>query len=92
MMRAQNYFLENQKSIAVTGFDNIKHHVLGLEVLLAEEDDECMEGVDPPTVPIHVWMLWKRSPDKSKLVTSIERGPRGVYYFCTSEEKIPKMT
>eukprot|EP00957_Ditylum_brightwellii_P021813 1645763-Ditylum_brightwellii.AAC.1 len=36
-------------------------------------------------------MLRKRALDGSKLVTSIERGPRGVHYFCTAEEKVAKM-
>eukprot|EP00957_Ditylum_brightwellii_P002921 223420-Ditylum_brightwellii.AAC.1 len=50
-----------------------------------------MEGVDPPKVPVNIWILHKRALDGNKLVTSIERGPRGVYYFFTPEERIPKM-
>eukprot|EP00957_Ditylum_brightwellii_P023703 1788992-Ditylum_brightwellii.AAC.1 len=50
-----------------------------------------MEGLEAPTVAINVWMLCKRALDGSKLVTSIEQGPRGVHYFYIAEEKIAEM-
>eukprot|EP00957_Ditylum_brightwellii_P180708 13766938-Ditylum_brightwellii.AAC.1 len=73
--------IENQNSVALTGFDNIKHHVPDPEVLLAEEDDECMEDVNPLTVPIHVWILRKRSPDGSK---------QGCIIFAPQRKRSPK--
>eukprot|EP00957_Ditylum_brightwellii_P066773 5067160-Ditylum_brightwellii.AAC.1 len=91
MIEAQNYFLENQKSMAVTGFAVIKHHVPDPDIPQMDEADKSMEGLEPPTVAINVWMLRKRALDGSKLVTSIERGPRGVHYFCTTEEKVVEM-
>eukprot|EP00957_Ditylum_brightwellii_P006935 525244-Ditylum_brightwellii.AAC.1 len=50
-----------------------------------------MEGLDPPTVSIHIWMLRKRALDGSKLMTSIKRGPRGVHYFCTIDDKVAEL-
>eukprot|EP00957_Ditylum_brightwellii_P190712 14518509-Ditylum_brightwellii.AAC.1 len=91
MMEAQNYFLGDQKSVAVTGFADIKFHVSDPDVPPMDEDNKSMEGVEPPTVPINIWILQKRALDGNKLVTSIERGPRGVYYFCTPAERVPKM-
>eukprot|EP00957_Ditylum_brightwellii_P036215 2743661-Ditylum_brightwellii.AAC.1 len=91
MMEAQNYFLENQKSVAVTGFANIKFHVPDPDVPSIDKGNKSMEGVEPPTVPINIWILHKQALDGNKLVTSIERGPREVYYFCIPEERVPKM-
>eukprot|EP00957_Ditylum_brightwellii_P146134 11126247-Ditylum_brightwellii.AAC.2 len=48
MMEAQNNFLENQKSVAVTGFADIKFHVSDLAVPPLDEDNGSMEGVNPP--------------------------------------------
>eukprot|EP00957_Ditylum_brightwellii_P059098 4483201-Ditylum_brightwellii.AAC.1 len=90
-MEAQNYFLENQRSVAVTGFVNIKNHAPDPDVPLMEVKDESLEGVGPPTVPINIWILRKRALGGNKLVMSIERRPRGVYYFCTAEEPVPEM-
>eukprot|EP00957_Ditylum_brightwellii_P192667 14670527-Ditylum_brightwellii.AAC.1 len=90
-MEAQNYFLENQKSIAGTGFENIKFHVPYPDIPPMDKGDKSMEGVEPPTVPINIWILCKRALDGNKLVTSIERQLRGAYYFCTPEERVPKM-
>eukprot|EP00957_Ditylum_brightwellii_P089339 6802135-Ditylum_brightwellii.AAC.1 len=40
MMEVQNYFLENQKSVAVTGFENIKHHVPDTDKPQLDEEDK----------------------------------------------------
>eukprot|EP00957_Ditylum_brightwellii_P075867 5765852-Ditylum_brightwellii.AAC.1 len=53
MMEAQNYFLENQKSVAVTGFENIKHHVPDPANPQLDKEDKSMEGLDPPTILIN---------------------------------------
>eukprot|EP00957_Ditylum_brightwellii_P023588 1780564-Ditylum_brightwellii.AAC.1 len=50
-----------------------------------------MEGLGPAEVMLITWILQKRALDGSKLVTSIEKGPRGVHFFCTNEEKKDKM-
>eukprot|EP00957_Ditylum_brightwellii_P080485 6122226-Ditylum_brightwellii.AAC.1 len=86
-MKTQNYFLENQLSIAVNGFKDIKTLVEDPDVLPADKVDMSMEGVDPPMVPLNTWILRKRALDGSNLITSIEKGPRGLQYFCTSKEK-----
>eukprot|EP00957_Ditylum_brightwellii_P153855 11710685-Ditylum_brightwellii.AAC.1 len=91
MMEAQNYFFGNQRNFAITGFVNITHHVPDLDIPLMEAKDEILDGFDLLTVPINIWMLHKRALDGDKLVTSIEIGPRGVYYFCTAEIHVPKM-
>eukprot|EP00957_Ditylum_brightwellii_P045601 3458816-Ditylum_brightwellii.AAC.1 len=67
-MEAHNYFLENQRSVAVTGFVNIKHHVPDPDVPLMEVEDESLEDVEPLTVPINIWILRKRALDGDKLV------------------------
>eukprot|EP00957_Ditylum_brightwellii_P079621 6054440-Ditylum_brightwellii.AAC.1 len=69
--------LEHQKSIMVVGFTNMKHHVLEPDNLPFNEEDESMEGVDPPTIPTNGWMLWRKALGGSKLIMPIERGPRG---------------
>eukprot|EP00957_Ditylum_brightwellii_P036863 2791599-Ditylum_brightwellii.AAC.1 len=75
-MEAQNYFLENQKSVAVTGFAEIKHPVPDPDIPTTDEEDKSMEGLEAPTVTINVWMLRKRALDDGKLVTLIKQGPR----------------
>eukprot|EP00957_Ditylum_brightwellii_P087286 6643354-Ditylum_brightwellii.AAC.1 len=69
----------------------MKHYVPEPDNQPFDEEDESMEGVDPPTIPINVWILQEKALDGIKLITTIERGPRGVYYFCTSEENLPEM-
>eukprot|EP00957_Ditylum_brightwellii_P004593 349047-Ditylum_brightwellii.AAC.1 len=56
----------------------------------ADEHDTSMEGVDPPTAMLIIWLLRKRAIDGSKLIASIEQGPRGVQFFCTPEGKKKK--
>eukprot|EP00957_Ditylum_brightwellii_P183001 13939058-Ditylum_brightwellii.AAC.1 len=53
----------------------------------ADENDTNMEGLGLAEVMLITWILQKRALDGSKLVTSIEKGPCGVYFFCTNEEK-----
>eukprot|EP00957_Ditylum_brightwellii_P180733 13768811-Ditylum_brightwellii.AAC.1 len=40
MMEVQNYFLKNQKSVAVTGFENIKRHVPDPDNPQLDEEDK----------------------------------------------------
>eukprot|EP00957_Ditylum_brightwellii_P181091 13794874-Ditylum_brightwellii.AAC.1 len=51
-----------------------------------------MEGLGLAEVMLLTWILQKCALDRSKLVTWIEKGPRGVHFFCTNEEKKDKMT
>eukprot|EP00957_Ditylum_brightwellii_P174435 13281096-Ditylum_brightwellii.AAC.1 len=51
-----------------------------------------MEGLEPAEVMLLTWILQKRALDGSKLVMSIEKGPCGVHFFCTNEEKEDEMT
>eukprot|EP00957_Ditylum_brightwellii_P198609 15137102-Ditylum_brightwellii.AAC.1 len=53
----------------------------------ADKQDASMEGLVPPEVMLIIWILRKRAPDGSKLITSIEQGPCGMHYFCTVNEK-----
>eukprot|EP00957_Ditylum_brightwellii_P122050 9308085-Ditylum_brightwellii.AAC.1 len=86
-MESQNYFLENQVSIAVQGFKDIKMMVEDTDVPPADEQDASMKELEPPEVMLIVWILRKRALDRPKLVMSIEQGPRGVHHFCTAKEK-----
>eukprot|EP00957_Ditylum_brightwellii_P149493 11384297-Ditylum_brightwellii.AAC.1 len=63
MMEAQNYFYENQKSVAVTNFAEIKHPVPDPDIPIMDEVDKSMEGLEAPTAAINVWMLRKRALD-----------------------------
>eukprot|EP00957_Ditylum_brightwellii_P176105 13409598-Ditylum_brightwellii.AAC.1 len=76
-MENQNYFLENQVSVAIQGFSSIEMLVTDTDIPPADEQDASMEGVDPPTAMFIVWLLRKRAIDRSKLIMSIEQGPRG---------------
>eukprot|EP00957_Ditylum_brightwellii_P019853 1498292-Ditylum_brightwellii.AAC.1 len=67
MIEAQNYFLENQKSVAVMRFADIKFHVLDPAVPPVVEDDKSMEDVDPPKIPVNILILCKRALDGNKL-------------------------
>eukprot|EP00957_Ditylum_brightwellii_P149611 11392750-Ditylum_brightwellii.AAC.1 len=91
MMENQNHFLEKQTSVAVQGFSDIKTLVEDPDVSQADKTDTSMEGLEPVKVMLIVWILWKRATDGSKLITSIKKGPRGVHYLCTSEEKKDEM-
>eukprot|EP00957_Ditylum_brightwellii_P179504 13674965-Ditylum_brightwellii.AAC.1 len=51
-----------------------------------------MEGLGPAEVMLITWILQKSALDGSKLVTLIEKGPCGVHFFCTNEEKKDEMT
>eukprot|EP00957_Ditylum_brightwellii_P185018 14089479-Ditylum_brightwellii.AAC.2 len=90
-MENQNYFLENQERIAVQGFNYIKTLVEETDVIPTEENDTGIEGVGSLTIMFIVWILRKQALDGSKLITSIEQGPKGVQYFCIPEEKKAEM-
>eukprot|EP00957_Ditylum_brightwellii_P201675 15326696-Ditylum_brightwellii.AAC.5 len=90
MMEAHDYFLENQKSVAVIGFENIKSYVTDPDVPLMDKDGS-MEGVELPTIPVNIWMLHKHVLDGGKLVASVEKGPRGGHYFHMAEEQVPEL-
>eukprot|EP00957_Ditylum_brightwellii_P208543 15357943-Ditylum_brightwellii.AAC.1 len=61
MVEHQNYFLEAQVSVAVSGFDNIELPVLDPEnVPMEDKEDPSMEGIDPPTVSLIQWILRKK--------------------------------
>eukprot|EP00957_Ditylum_brightwellii_P167441 12746721-Ditylum_brightwellii.AAC.1 len=91
MMENQNHFLEKQTSVAVQGFCDIVTIVKDPDVSLADKTDTSMDGLDPVKVMLIVWILRKRVTDGSKLITSIKKGPHGVHYFCTNEEKKDEM-
>eukprot|EP00957_Ditylum_brightwellii_P064141 4866461-Ditylum_brightwellii.AAC.1 len=57
-MEHQNYFLEAQVSVAVSGFDNIELPVLDPEnVPMEGKEDPSMEGINPPTMSLIQWIL-----------------------------------
>eukprot|EP00957_Ditylum_brightwellii_P202254 15329320-Ditylum_brightwellii.AAC.1 len=58
----------------------------------ADEADTSMEDLGTVEVMLITWILRKRATDGSRLVTLIEKGPRGVHYFCTNKAKKDKMT
>eukprot|EP00957_Ditylum_brightwellii_P197620 15055484-Ditylum_brightwellii.AAC.1 len=92
MMEHQNYFLEAQVSVAVSSFKDIELPVPDPEnVPMEGEEDLSMEGIDPPTVSLIQWILRKKAPDGNKLTTSIEKGPQGVYFFCTAKHQKEEM-
>eukprot|EP00957_Ditylum_brightwellii_P173692 13224585-Ditylum_brightwellii.AAC.1 len=92
MMEHQNYLLEIQVSVAVSGFEDIELPVPDPEnVPMDGKEDPSMEGVDPPTVSLIQWILRKKAPDGNKLITSIEKGPRGVHFFYTAKHQKEEM-
>eukprot|EP00957_Ditylum_brightwellii_P115494 8809759-Ditylum_brightwellii.AAC.1 len=87
MMEHQNYFLEVQVSVTVSGFTNIEMAVTNPNNTPMEgDDDPSKEGLEPPSIPLIVWTLRKRAINGSKLVTLIERGHHRVQFFCTAAE------
>eukprot|EP00957_Ditylum_brightwellii_P108633 8286009-Ditylum_brightwellii.AAC.1 len=90
-MENQNHFLENQISVAINGFEDIILPVEDQDVTPADEVDTSMEGMEPSSVPLNMWLLRERVLDRSKLIISIKRGPRGVQYFYTTREKKEEM-
>eukprot|EP00957_Ditylum_brightwellii_P082393 6264856-Ditylum_brightwellii.AAC.1 len=63
MMENQNYFLENQVSVAVQGFTKFEMLVTDMVIPPADEHNARMEGVDPPKAMLIVWLLKKRAID-----------------------------
>eukprot|EP00957_Ditylum_brightwellii_P053830 4078500-Ditylum_brightwellii.AAC.1 len=55
--------------------------VTDMDIPPVDEQDASMEGVNPLTVMLIVWLLRKRAIDGSKLITSIEQGSRGVQFL-----------
>eukprot|EP00957_Ditylum_brightwellii_P081671 6212720-Ditylum_brightwellii.AAC.1 len=66
---------------------DIEAYVLDPDVFPTDGEDTSMEGMDPPTIPLLIWILRKCALERSNLIISIKRGLRGVHYFCTPAEK-----
>eukprot|EP00957_Ditylum_brightwellii_P063723 4835829-Ditylum_brightwellii.AAC.2 len=85
MMENQNHFLEKQTSVAVQGFCDIETMVEDPDASPADKTDTSMEGLEPVKVMLIVWILRKQATDGLKLITSIEKGPRGnIPFACNS--------
>eukprot|EP00957_Ditylum_brightwellii_P115375 8799121-Ditylum_brightwellii.AAC.1 len=92
MMEHQNYFLKVQVSVAVNGFKDIELPVPDSKnVPMEGKEDPSMEGIDPPTVSLIQWILRKKAPFGNKLITLIEKGLRGVHFFCTANHQKEEM-
>eukprot|EP00957_Ditylum_brightwellii_P064996 4930171-Ditylum_brightwellii.AAC.1 len=89
-MENQNYFLENQESITVQGFTDIETFVEDPDVIPTEENNTSIKGVDSLKIMFIVWILRKQALDGSKLITSMEQGPKGVQYFVQQKKRKEK--
>eukprot|EP00957_Ditylum_brightwellii_P115038 8774596-Ditylum_brightwellii.AAC.1 len=64
MMEHQNYFLEAQVSVAVSGFKDVKLQVPDPEnVPMEGKEDPSMKGINPPTVSLIQWILRVKAPN-----------------------------
>jgi hypothetical protein len=79
---AQNDFLATQRSIAVTGFTEIDSYVTNPETNI-----DSHEGTADDTICFRSWLLQQPAKDGDFLITSVERGPPGVHFFCTHKDR-----